>query len=187
MAFDLRLLRDPSLFPHGLPAPMWDGSQVPEPPRALRLDPFDMRLTLELMDAAGLVSWRNPPPVVCPPGFDMTPSISDRAEGPEVVRRRALAALAAVYLDENDAVLRQETLSGDGQVASYKWQTNLGWVVTPAECEAVARCLRRRLEELVPNAAASEYFESEEEGRRWLEGWIAFHELAVEHDGYRVT
>ena len=186
MAFDLQLLHDPTQLPPGLPTPRWDQSEVEAPPRVLRMDPTGMRLTLQLMDAVGLVDWRNPPHVVCPPGFEHTPSLSDRDESPEAVRARALAAFADEYLDRNDALLRTETLSEDGRVASYKWQTNLGFVVTPAECEAVASRLRRQLAELLPRVAG-EHFESKEEGRRWMEDWIAFHELGVAHGGYRVT
>lgn len=79
----------------------------------------------------------------------------------------------------------RETLE-DGQVASYKWSSNDGWLVTPAECRAIAVALRRSIDMI-----AEDYFPdieglTEQDGQKWVRNWMRFHEIAAEHGGYRV-
>jgi hypothetical protein len=86
---------------------------------------------------------------------------------------------------ERAQVTDRETIV-DGRVASYKWESNDGWLVTPAECRIIAERVRKSADMI-----AREFFTdidgmTEEQGRAWVTGWIRFHELAAEHGGYRV-
>lgn len=54
-------------------------------------------------------------------------------------------------------------------IPSYKLCSNDGWLVSPGECRAAARKMRRRLD---PPA--------------WYEQWTSYLEYAIDHGGFRV-
>jgi hypothetical protein len=68
---------------------------------------------------------------------------------------------------------------------TYKFQSNSGWLVTPAECLKIADGIDRQKEMLALHLFPDEGY-SAEEGRLWLTCWANFNRLAATHGGYRV-
>ncbi len=107
--------------------------------------------------------------------------LGEEPEPPSEEQKRNFLLWEAAY----NAALGIDTVK-DGQVASYKWESNDGWLVTPAECLTIAAAVRKHADEI-----AADYFTdidgmSAADGRDWLNAWIGFHELAATHGGYRV-
>jgi hypothetical protein len=67
----------------------------------------------------------------------------------------------------------------------YKFQSNSGWLVTPAECLKIADGIDIKKEMLALHLFPDEGY-SAEEGRLWLTCWANFNRLAASHGGYRV-
>jgi len=201
MTFEMKMIREPLQVPAGYETPMYG-----DPPSLYRLNDNGMRLTLEAMDAAGCLQWLDapdlvspPPPGLAPAGLEpsldgifvlggqelrpVEPAETARVEDDDP-RTREMAAMREKYFEMNDFILACDTVR-DGRVASYKWQTNDGWLVTPGECRAIASALRRSLDDVVGRLFPTR-FQSVQNGHRWLERWTTFHDLAAEHGGYRV-
>jgi hypothetical protein len=191
MGYDMKMVRTPDRVPAGYTPPF------PDSPGYFRYAVRAMNLVVGAMEWAGAIYHAERPrfPPFPPPGFadaERAAAVLDRLalgvdDGPEAFDPPATAEeleSAGRYRAACEALVTRETLQDDA-VAAYKWRSNEGWLVTPAECRAVARRVRAHTEVI-----ARDYFTdagmSAEQGRAWLEGWAGFHELAAEHGGYRV-
>jgi hypothetical protein len=113
----------------------------------------------------------------------------------------------ATDLDAAEAA-RSATGGDPSKVPGYKFESNEGWLVTPAECRSLAAGLRAALEgrgdalfptgivtdAVIEELTASLHLEGQEgfqpsidEARESALAWIDYNERAAAHGGYRVT
>jgi hypothetical protein len=70
-------------------------------------------------------------------------------------------------------------------VGEYKWSSNDGWLVTPAECTIVADGMTASVDSIV-YVAAGDFGSTVGNVRHWVEDWAEFNRVAASHGGYRV-
>jgi len=142
---------------------------------------YEMRVTFGFLGAGWADVLWDPgwPAFPDPKGFELTGDDLAAASRPPDVEAR-LEKFRAAY----DEVTRREAIQ-DGKVALYKWSSNDGWWVTPAECRLVADKVKAAADRIV-----REYFPAEnldaDTAKAWVDRWIAYHELGAAHGGYRV-
>ncbi len=101
-----------------------------------------------------------------------------------------------------------------GMVPAYKFASNEGWIVSPAECAAIAlrmRAYAKRVTQKDLDALSAAYAETQakllaamqrpgehvilgkeglgmslDELRAWVDSWAAYNAVAAKHGGYRV-
>jgi hypothetical protein len=135
----------------------YDVGPLPEwPPEGL-----DEERAMELMDAIEEERTARPP---------MTDAERRRVNAYEAAREEGLAALSP---------------KGAGHVPYWKFCSNDGWLVAPAECRVIAERLSSALEKR--GAKLWEGFDKpDDSAREVLHGWLGFVRLAADHGGFRV-
>jgi len=175
MGYDMNLMQVPStLLPGYTP-------QDPAKPGELRLSMYEMRVTFGFLGVGWADVLWDPgwPEFPAPGAFELTSDdLQAASRSPEVQARYDRFRVA------HDEVTRREAIQ-DGKVALYKWSSNDGWWVTPAECRLVADKVKAAAPRIV-----AEYFPTEnldaDAARAWVDRWVAYHELGAANGGYRV-
>ena len=119
----------------------------------------------------------------------------------------ALVDRLAADLDSAE-VARIAIGADPSKVPAYKFESNEGWLVTPAECRRLAAALRAAIDSrgdaLFPTGVVTDSVTEElaasmgldpkdsfqpslDEARESANAWIDYNERAAEHGGYRVT
>ncbi len=185
MGYDLKMVKTPASA---------DERELPNSsgiPGYYRFNGWGMRMTLGVLEWADAIHYAAAPerPAFPPAGFSVEPMeaaiLALRGEPqPGPGPTDAELAAAREYLRAHEQSVSGSTLQ-DGRLATYKFESNEGWLVTPEECLALAKRLRDKAEVI-----AREFFTdaglTADDGRRWVLGFARYNEIAAEHGGYRV-
>lgn len=185
MGYDLQMVQTPSSA---------DERELPNSsgvPGYYRFNSWGMRMTLGVLEWANATYWAKPP---IRPGFPPAGFTEERIAGAICVLRgeepsaspptEAELAAAREYLRAHEEAVSGSSLV-DGRIGVYKFESNEGWLVTPAECLALASRLREHAE-VIARDMFTDAGLTAEEGLRWVLGFARYNEIAAEHGGYRV-
>ena len=188
MGFDMHMVRTPKATPEGY-EPQYEGQ-----PGYHRFTFRAMPLTLGAMEWAECVhhhpppEWPEIPAPMEPERFDAVLLFVEFEEDDElggVPPTPEEVAMIRDHIAARDRVTDASSLR-DGRVGAYKFESNDGWLVTPDECEVIARAVRAHADVI-----AEDFFTdvglSTSDGHAWLKKWADFNALAAAHGGYRVT
>ncbi len=188
MGFDMYMVRKPTSLPEGYKA------QYSDMPDYHRNRVGAMPVTLCAMEWADCLRYATMPemPDFPPPGFEDEERAGDILawiDEPDEIEidppaTEAEIAACRAYHEAVEAILTTSSLE-DGRVASYKWDSNDGWLVTPEECAVIAEKIREHAEMIARDMFTDAGF-SVEDGLEWLDTWAWFNAVAAEHGGYRV-
>lgn len=185
MGYDLRMVQTPASA---------DEQELPNSsgiPGYYRFNGWGMRMTLGVLEWAAASRYAKPPerPAFPPAGFTVEAMEAAilalrNPPPPDPPPTEAELAAAREYLRAHEQAVSGSSLL-DGRIATYKFESNEGWLVTPAECLELAKKLRAHAEVI-----ARDFFTdaglTEDDGRRWVLGFARYNEIAAEHGGYRV-
>jgi len=88
------------------------------------------------------------------------------------------------YLAAYEDAVTRPAIRGD-QVASYKFESNAGWLVTPEECRLLAAKIEPMEQQLASSFFSDAGFD-DADALEMVEAWVAYQKLAAEYGGYRV-
>lgn len=186
MGYDLQMETIPSTVPDGMIL------QNPSTPDYHRYNNRGMTVTLLAMQSANVLG------LDAPPEFPRLPeSELQRLKELMFYKKSPEEAVSAgirppnedelTVVDDYNAKVRLvlDAPGHNNSPPAYKFQSNSGWLVTPAECLKIADGIDMKKEMLALHFFPDEGI-SADEGRVWLTSWANFNRLAASHGGYRV-
>jgi hypothetical protein len=190
MGFDMRLVQEPAEYPPGYEP------QDPDEPASYRFVIGSIGICLAVMAAAEVVNYEQEPPEFPdwpPPRMseNRRRQIERYMQDPDRLRERLTPDEWGLY-EAYQRELEKVTAVGPanpGKVPEFKFLSNDGWLVCPAECLAIAVGLDRLLRDGHP--PLFEWLEREqgysaEGARAFIRLWAGYNRVAVGCGGYRV-
>jgi hypothetical protein len=197
MGYDMYMLRTPE-GNLGSYKPQFD-----EQPECWRFAGGGMQAMLEVMVKARVIdlNFRGAPAVTDwpPPGTipaERAEELGDWAwwgEASDNPPTESEMRLLKPWLEEVDG-WRRTTSQDPDRVAAFKFCTNDGWIVSPAECTIIANGLHAGVRRshgpfgwftgIIPSPRRSGI--SRAEAEVWILNWAAFNRVAAQNDGYSV-
>jgi hypothetical protein len=190
MGLTMRLVREPVVYPAGYLA------QHRDQPSCYHFANGSISVCLAVMQAADVIDDQTEAPrFPCwpPPGAsDRQVRLIEKYLDDAELRRTRLSAQELTLVQTFERQLEQAVTTPakrPGKVPEFKFKSNDGWLISPAECRAVAAGLARLLREGHPPLfqwlTLKGY--SAEDARAFIRQWRNFNQLAADCGGYRVS
>ncbi len=186
MGYDMQMVEIPSTVPDGMIL------QNPTTPDYHRYTNRAMPVTLLAMEWANVLGFDAQPefPKLADNALERLKELMFFQKFPKEAVEEGIeppnAEELTVVDDYNAKVSLVLDAPGHGNLPpAYKFQSNSGWLVTPAECLNVADGIDKNNEMIASQMFTDAGF-SVEDGRLWLTCWANFNRLAAAHGGYRV-